>query len=115
MKNPPNIYTDDKGTWVCFGSGSIVVANATEGDDQVSVWMGDTFKSHKIGVDSGISDWNREIQGRSVILGFNKVESIDVVVETLMQARAALVELQAKILAKEEKWENQGTDQQISP
>lgn len=96
-KNPPDIYRDEHGTWVCFGSGTIVIARTEDSEGQQAVWMGDSLTTHKIGLNAGVVDWKKEVQGQTVILGFNKPESIDVLVECLMVAREALV----KNLAKE--------------
>lgn len=87
----PSIYTDNNKTWVCFGSGSIVVARHDDDTGQQMVWLGDTMKINKIGIDSGDVDWKNQVPGHTVILGFNKIESLDVVLSALMRCRDALV------------------------
>lgn len=76
-------------TFVCFGSGSIVIARAEDDIGQHMVFLGDSGKTHEIGLDYG--DYSSNEMLSEVVLGFNKVESIDVLIEALQQAKADML------------------------
>lgn len=88
-QNPENTTQ----TFVCFGTGHVVIARNTDDIGQQMVWLGDTGESHRVGAESGPLDWENEVTGNSVILGFNKVESIDILVEALLDAKYEMLRL----------------------
>lgn len=88
----PNIHivkgSEPRRTYVCFG-GSISVARAEDGIGQHMVFLGDTGETHEIGLDSGV--YNSNEMKSEVVLGFNKVESIDILIQTLQEAKADML------------------------
>jgi hypothetical protein len=88
----PNIHmmkdAEPSRTYVCFG-GSIAIARAEDDIGQHMVFLGDTGEEHEIGLDPGL--YLSKAMKSEVVLGFNKVESIDVLIIVLQEAKADML------------------------
>ncbi len=87
------IYEKDGKTFVAFGWGAIQVGIATDDDGQVSIHMSDVLRENPIGLDPGY--WE-SAKGRTVVLGFNKLESLEVLADAIEKARIAFRQLEDK-------------------
>lgn len=83
----PSIYDNQGKTLVCFGSGSIQVGLAKDDIGQIMVYLSDVLRENVIGSDN--DKWE-EPAGRTVVLGFNKVASIEVLEDFLAKAKQYL-------------------------
>ena len=93
MKNGNSIYKDENQTIVCFGRGRICVAHTEDIEGQQLIWLGDTKKDRKIGVCSTNEDdwtWEKDIEGETVLMGFDQIESIELVEKVLKKAKENL-------------------------
>lgn len=84
-----SIFEHEGVTAVAFGVGSIQMGFTIDDSKQVQVFLSDTMKEHVIGPE--LHNWDRSPLGRMVVLGFNKVESIEVLELVLKEAKAALL------------------------
>lgn len=83
----------DNLTLLAFGAGDIVVGALRPGDGDERAFAGVTFKNALAGEVGGARpefDGETRNMQPDVMLLFNKVESIDVVLESLTRARATL-------------------------
>lgn len=79
----PSIYEHQGMTFVAFGSGSIQMGVATDDIGQVTVYLMDVRRENPIGMNK--ANWEQAI-GRTVVLGFNKIESLHVLAQTIQEA-----------------------------
>ena len=82
-------------TTVAFGNGEILIGTASWPDNQHVLIFADTERPHEIGSNSSKAgkEWFEEVSGDVVVLGFNKPESIDVVIDFLNEIKAKLNKL----------------------
>jgi len=85
---------EENKTIVAFGSGAIMTGQSWDKKNQVMVHFCDTKEKHIIGANkSSETTWKELERGQTIIFGFNKLESIDVVIEELLDARSKFLEL----------------------
>ena len=93
MKDKKSIYKDGEQTIVCFGRGRICISHTEDDEGQQLIWFGDTKKDREIGRctgDVGDWTWENDIEGETVLLGFDNVKSIELVEEVLKKAKENL-------------------------
>ena len=86
---------EDNRIFAVFGSGAIMIGNTIGEHDTVAVHLADSQVEHVIGQNTDEDmTWKEERKGEEIILSFSSVNSINVLMDALTDAKNSLEDLQ---------------------